>query len=136
HALGPPRHSRSEHVRLHQRGRRAGSDRRSGPAPDAAGAGPGRSGVTRMPDERGTEATTPADATAELFVERLTALRSEAELEKIQRYFRSGKGEYGEGDQFLGVRMGDVFALAKELIAMPPAEIEKLLESPLHEVRA
>ena len=36
----------------------------------------------------------------------------------------------------MGVRMGQVFALAKEFIEMPPEEIEKLLESPLHEVRA
>ncbi len=32
--------------------------------------------------------------------------------------------------------MGQVFALAKEFIEMPPAEIEKLLENPIHEVRA
>jgi len=55
---------------------------------------------------------------------------------KIQRYFKSGEGEYGEHDAFLGVRTGQVFALSKEFIEMPPAEIEKLLESPLHEVRA
>ena len=35
----------------------------------------------------------------------------------------------------MGVRMGQVFALAKEFIEMPPGEIEKLLESPVHEVR-
>ena len=32
--------------------------------------------------------------------------------------------------------MGQVFQLAKEFIEMPPPEIEKLLASPLHEVRA
>jgi 3-methyladenine DNA glycosylase AlkD len=32
--------------------------------------------------------------------------------------------------------MGQVFTLAKEFIEMPPSEIEKLLESPIHEVRA
>jgi 3-methyladenine DNA glycosylase AlkD len=32
--------------------------------------------------------------------------------------------------------MGQVFALAKEHIDMPPVEIEKLLESPVHELRA
>jgi hypothetical protein len=37
---------------------------------------------------------------------------------------------------FSGVLMGQVFALAKEFIGMPPQEIEKLLESPMHEVRA
>ena len=34
-----------------------------------------------------------------------------------------------------GVRMGQVFALAKEFIDMAPDEIEKLLESPVHEAR-
>jgi DNA alkylation repair enzyme len=40
------------------------------------------------------------------------------------------------GDEFIGVRMGQVFALAKEFIELPPAELERLLESPIHEVRA
>jgi 3-methyladenine DNA glycosylase AlkD len=78
----------------------------------------------------------PAPLSAEAFTARLTALRSDAEQQKIGRYFKSGAGEYGEGDQFLGVRMGQVFALAKEFIELPPAEIERLLDSPLHEVRA
>ena len=78
----------------------------------------------------------PANITAAQFVKRLKAHRSAAELKKIQRYFKSGEGEYGEGDEFIGVRMGQVFALAKEFIEMPPGEIEKLLESPIHEVRA
>ena len=72
---------------------------------------------------------------AERFIKRLKAHRSPDELKKIQRYFKSGDGEYGEGDKFIGVRMGQVFALAKEFIEMPPREIEKLLESPIHEVR-
>jgi 3-methyladenine DNA glycosylase AlkD len=73
---------------------------------------------------------------ADQFIRKLKAHRSETELRKIQRYFKSGKGDYGEGDEFIGVRMGQVFALAKEFIQMPPIEIEKLLESPIHEVRA
>jgi 3-methyladenine DNA glycosylase AlkD len=77
-----------------------------------------------------------ADTSAEHFVERLEAHRSPEELDKIQRYFKSGEGEYGEGDVFIGVRMGQVFGLVKEFIEMPPSEIEKLLESPIHEVRA
>ena len=38
-------------------------------------------------------------------------------------------------DVSIGVRMGQVFALAKEFMDMPPDEIEKLLESGIHEVR-
>jgi 3-methyladenine DNA glycosylase AlkD len=70
------------------------------------------------------------------FIERLKAHQSPGELNKIQRYFKSGEGEYGEGDKFIGVRMGQVFALAKEFIEMPLKEIEKLLDSPIHEARA
>ncbi len=78
----------------------------------------------------------PTDLSAEQFIERLEAYRSPEEAKKYLRYFKTGKGEYGEGDIFIGVRMGQVFALAKEFMNMPPAEIEKLLESPIHEVRA
>lgn len=74
--------------------------------------------------------------TAAQFIEEMMSLRSAAEIKKIQRYFKSEAGEYGEGDEFIGVRMGQVFALAKEFKQMPPLEIEKLLESPIHEMRA
>jgi 3-methyladenine DNA glycosylase AlkD len=73
---------------------------------------------------------------AERFVRELEAHRSPEEAKKYLRYFKTDEGQYGEGDVFIGVRMGQVFALAKEFIEMPPAEIEKLLESPVHEVRA
>jgi 3-methyladenine DNA glycosylase AlkD len=73
--------------------------------------------------------------TAKDFIEKLKNYQSATELEKIQRYFKSGSGEYGEGDKFMGIRMGQVFALAKEFINMEPNEIEKLLENPVHEVR-
>lgn len=75
------------------------------------------------------------EMTARQFVKKLETLRSATELKKIQRYFKSGEGEYGEGDEFMGVRMGQVFALAKEFMEMPPNEIEKLIENPIHEVR-
>jgi DNA alkylation repair enzyme len=78
----------------------------------------------------------PTEINAERFVEELETHRSEEEREKYRRYFKIGEGEYGEGDKFMGVRMGQVFALAKEFIDMPPDEIERLLESPVHEIRA
>jgi len=78
----------------------------------------------------------PANNTAAQFVKKLKTYRSAEDQEKLQRYFKSGEGEYGEGDEFIGVRMGQLFALAKEFIEMPLGEIEKLLESPIHEARA
>src|SRR6478752_6188883 len=74
--------------------------------------------------------------TARRFVERLDAIATDAERVKLQRYFKSGEGEYGEGDEFIGVRMGSVFELADEFRSMPLGEIEALLESPVHEARA
>jgi 3-methyladenine DNA glycosylase AlkD len=74
-------------------------------------------------------------ATAAQFVQKLMTLRSASELKNIQRYFKSGAGEYGEGDEFIGVRMGQLFSLAKEFQELSLSEIEKLLESPIHEVR-
>jgi len=76
------------------------------------------------------------ELTAKSFIERLKAYQSDEELKKIQRYFKSEKGEYGYGDKFMGVKMGNLFALAKEFGEMPIEEIEKLLENPIHEVRA
>lgn len=74
--------------------------------------------------------------TAARFIEALWANQSDAELEKIGRYFKAGKGDYGEGDRFIGVRMGTVFQLARRFVAMDPPEVEILLESDIHEARA
>ncbi|HMI07738.1 MAG TPA: DNA alkylation repair protein [Flavobacterium sp.] len=74
--------------------------------------------------------------TASAFIERLKAIGSPEEAEKTKGYFKTGEGQYGEGDEFIGVRMGKLFELAKEFLPMPVGEIEKLLESPIHEVRA
>ncbi|WP_332701392.1 DNA alkylation repair protein [Devosia sp.] len=77
--------------------------------------------------------TTP---TAVAFIAALWANQSDAELAKIGRYFKTGAGDYGAGDRFIGVRMGTVFALAKDFVGMEPDEIEALLESDIHEARA
>lgn len=76
------------------------------------------------------------ELTAQRFIAVLETYRSNDERRKIQRYFKTGAGEYGAGDEFMGVRMGSVFETAKTFIDMPPDEIEKLLESAIHEVRA
>jgi 3-methyladenine DNA glycosylase AlkD len=78
----------------------------------------------------------PKDQTAKNFIGRLKKLQSDDELRKIQRYFKSEKGEYGYGDKFMGIKMGNLFALAKEFGSMPIGELEKLLENEFHEVRA
>jgi hypothetical protein len=73
----------------------------------------------------------PAVLTAEQFIAALRAHSSEAQRAGYEKSLKAD-----EDDQFIGVRMGQVFALAKEHIDMPPAELSKLLDSPIHEVRA
>jgi len=73
--------------------------------------------------------------TAQNFTERLMKLQSDVELRKHQRYFRFDPDNQPKDNYFIGIRMGDIFKLAKEHIEMPVAEIEKLMESPVHEVR-
>jgi len=65
---------------------------------------------------------------AEQFIKRLKTYRSPGDQE-IQP--NSKQGDVQNGEVELGVRMGQVFALAKEFIEMPLSEVEKLLESPI-----
>jgi DNA alkylation repair enzyme len=75
-------------------------------------------------------------ATAEAFLAKLEALASPVERDNIQRYFNAGEDADPTADVVLGVRMGEVFALAKEFIDLPPDQLDRLLASPIHQVRA
>jgi 3-methyladenine DNA glycosylase AlkD len=76
----------------------------------------------------------PAEPTAQAFLARLESEATEAERTKYERYFPLAQRR--AGDEFIGVRMGTVFELARAFMAMPPDEIEALLESDIHEARA
>jgi hypothetical protein len=75
------------------------------------------------------------DLSEKCFLDKLRTHQTPEDLKKIQGYFKSGAGEYGEGDTFMGVRMGTVFEMAKAFIEMPTDQIELLLENPIHEAR-
>ena len=53
----------------------------------------------------------------------------------LQRYFKTGPGEYGEGDVFIGVRVPAVRALARQSRSMPVDQAFELLGSAVHEHR-
>ncbi len=74
----------------------------------------------------------------------MTAKDVQSELDKhespsdavfLQRFFKTGKGQYGEGDIFIGVRVPVLRSIAKQYISLSLKEIEVLLESPVHEHR-
>lgn len=52
-----------------------------------------------------------------------------------QRFFKTGPGEYGEGDLFIGLRVPVVRKLAARYRDMPLGEVQDVLSSPLHEER-
>jgi 3-methyladenine DNA glycosylase AlkD len=53
----------------------------------------------------------------------------------LQRFFKTGAGQYGEGDVFLGIRVPVLRKLAKEYGALPPVEVLPALHSLYHEER-
>jgi len=53
----------------------------------------------------------------------------------LQRYFKTGPGEYGEGDIFWGLRVPEIRRLAKEYQSIPLSTAVQLLHSPVHEAR-
>jgi len=52
-----------------------------------------------------------------------------------QRFFKSGKGEYGEGDKFLGIRVPTIRQCVKEYRSLSLDDTLMLLRSPFHEAR-
>jgi len=53
----------------------------------------------------------------------------------LQRFFKTGPGQYGEGDRFLGIRVPDIRRVARESRGISLDHIETLLHDPWHEVR-
>ena len=53
----------------------------------------------------------------------------------LSSFFKTGKGEYGEGDVFIGVTVPDNRAVAKRKFDQPMEVIKEMLESQVHEHR-
>ena len=66
---------------------------------------------------------------------KLQALSDAEKREIFPKFFKAGKGEYGEGDRFLGVTVPNIRAIAKLHKDISIEEIRELLQSEWHEVR-
>ena len=66
---------------------------------------------------------------------KLQELGSREKAKVLQRFFKTGPGEYGEGDVFVGVKVPELRKLATEYQKITVKEVKQLLRSAIHEER-
>lgn len=73
--------------------------------------------------------------TSETVVKKIYQKRNEEKALVLSRFFKTGLGQYGEGDLFLGVTVPELRVVAKEYIELPLKELRSLIDHKYHEVR-
>jgi 3-methyladenine DNA glycosylase AlkD len=72
---------------------------------------------------------------ADALKQELRDLADESVAQHSLRFFKTGKGEYGEGDRFLGIRVPELRKRVKQYPDISTQEISTLLGSEFHEER-
>lgn len=67
--------------------------------------------------------------------ERIRALADPATARRLSGFFRTGPGEYAEGDRFVGVRAPDLDRIARQMRGIELGAVGRLLRSEVHEDR-
>ena len=73
--------------------------------------------------------------TAAELISAMQECENPGQREVLKRFFKTGRGEYGEGDEFLGLKVPETRAFAKACRDLPLPEVETLLQSRWHEAR-
>lgn len=73
--------------------------------------------------------------TATKIIEAIAKHASDNDAIFLQRFFKTGPGQYGEGDVFIGVRVPQTRKVCKDFKNLSANELKKLLASPVHEHR-
>ena len=77
----------------------------------------------------------PDQALFKTLIAEMSDLAIPEDAANVTRFFKTGAGEYGAGDQFLGIRVPVLRQLAKRYIALPIEDVWQMLRSPVHEQR-
>ncbi|GHS88561.1 DNA alkylation repair protein [Bacteroidia bacterium] len=72
---------------------------------------------------------------ANFVLEELLSMKNQEKAEFLRRFFKTGKGQYGEGDILLGLTVPMVRDIVRRCSPLPLIEIRKLVHSKYHEVR-
>ena len=65
----------------------------------------------------------------------LQSLKNPTQAKILQRFFKTGQGEYGEGDIFLGIKVPIQRQIVKKYFGISLKEVQELLKSEIHEYR-
>ena len=66
---------------------------------------------------------------------KLKSLASPAAAKAAARFFKTGPGQYGEGDTFIGIKVPTLRTVSRSFRSLPLDEIGALLNSPIHDER-
>src|ERR1700694_2007168 len=83
---------------------------------------------------RSKKTASPARTLAALRKE-LHGLADPADAKFLQGFFKTGPGQYGAGDKFLGLRVPDLRRLVREYPELDDSDVLEMLASPWHEER-
>lgn len=73
--------------------------------------------------------------TARFIIEELQSVGTPEKAAHLQKFFKTGPGQYGEGDVFIGVVVPQTRLIARANLQTPMSELRKLLKSNYHEAR-